>query len=129
MPAVMLSEDERAFFSAVAGLLPALFIAAILQREETKDPDTVRADLPSWVYAKSLVTPVYCVVIFLMLAGEQAAFHVLRTGHVRDPDFGLVAVATTLLVAVIVGRIIRARTPSDRTAFSLVTGILGGLTL
>ena len=149
MPVAMLGDDERAFFSAVAGLLPALFIAAILQREGTKDgegtspaskpSDTTagpsprqrllaafldkfrRLRLVAYVRNESWPATVgFCVAIFLMLAGELAAFHVLRKDHVRAQDYGFVAVATVLLVAVIVGRIIRARTQSEsKTVFAV----------
>ena len=170
MPAAMLGEDERAFFSAVAGLLPALFIAAILQRGEsenregTKDRDGINdgegtppASKPSDATADPsprqvrlaafrddfrhlrLVAHVckeawpatvgFCVTIFLMLAGEQAAFHVLRTHHVRAQDYDLVAVATVLLVTVIVGRIIRAHTQSGGTMVIAVTLILVALSV
>ena len=81
MSAAMLGEDERAFFSAVAGLLPALFLAAILQREGTRDREgtqdrdrTPQSKLSErWERSKLAALGFYAV-IFLMLAGELAAF-------------------------------------------------------
>jgi hypothetical protein len=135
MPSAMLGEDERAFFSAVAGLLPTIFLAAILQREGTKErhrtPPASEASEPSkpskWWEAEWLTTLVFLVAIFLMLAGELAAFHVLRTNQVHDQDYAFVSVATVLLVGVVVGRVIRARTPSESTVVVALIVILGGL--
>jgi hypothetical protein len=67
------------------------------------------------------------VAIFLMLAGELAAFHVLRTNQVHAQDYAFCAVATVLLVAVVIGRVIRARTTNERTVVIAVTSILVGL--
>jgi hypothetical protein len=101
-----MSESERAFFvGAAAGLLPALFIAAILQREGIKQRDQAhpRSEASVWT------TFWFSVAIFFMLAGELAAFHALRTDRVRDQDYAFVAAASSLLVATIVGRIMRQR--------------------
>jgi hypothetical protein len=125
--AAVLGEDERAFFSAVAGLLPALFFAAILQREGTKVRDgTTPASEPSDADWPAIG---FYVAIFLMLAGELAAIHALRTGHVRDVDYGYVTVATVLLVWVIIGRIIRTHTQRERTVHIVVMMMLGALSL